>query len=70
MGIKIIVCPFCNLIQTKDNNCNHVKCYSCKKDLCSECSVDRFPIEIHGNHYHREGCSDYRGYYDVEGNKV
>lgn len=28
-------------------------------DLCSVCSVDRRPILSHGNHFHRNGCSDY-----------
>ncbi|CAD8208729.1 unnamed protein product [Paramecium pentaurelia] len=57
--MPILVCPFCNLMQTKDNKCNHVTCYGCKIDLCSACSVERFPILEHGNHYHRVGCPDY-----------
>lgn len=55
-----LVCPFCQLFQTKDDNCNHVNCSGCKRDLCSACSVDRIPILAHGNHYHREGCPDYK----------
>ena len=46
-------------MQTKDDKCNHVTCYGCKIDLCSACSVERFPILQHGNHYHRVGCPDY-----------
>ncbi|CAD8111243.1 unnamed protein product [Paramecium primaurelia] len=57
--MPILVCPFCNLMQTKDDKCNHVTCYGCKIDLCSACSVERFPILQHGNHYHRVGCPDY-----------
>ncbi|CAD8126360.1 unnamed protein product [Paramecium sonneborni] len=59
-GLPVLVCPFCNLMQTKDDNCNHVRCFGCNKDLCSACSVDRAPIIAHGNHYHRIGCSDYQ----------
>ncbi|CAD8161975.1 unnamed protein product [Paramecium octaurelia] len=59
-NMPILVCPFCQLIQTKDDKCNHVRCFSCQKDLCSACSVDRIPILAHGNHYHREGCPDYK----------
>ncbi|CAD8112250.1 unnamed protein product [Paramecium primaurelia] len=59
-GMPILLCPFCQLIQTKDDKCNHVKCFNCKRDLCSACSVDRVPIVAHGNHYHREGCPDYK----------
>ncbi|CAD8101828.1 unnamed protein product [Paramecium sonneborni] len=58
-GQSIIICPFCDLIQTKDDGCNHVTCHHCKYDLCSECSVDRRPILQHGNHFHRKGCIDY-----------
>ncbi|CAD8164782.1 unnamed protein product [Paramecium octaurelia] len=64
-GQPIIVCEFCNLIQTKDDGCNHVTCYQCKMDLCSICSVDRRPILSHGNHFHRKGCDNYA----VEENK-
>ncbi|CAK68519.1 unnamed protein product (macronuclear) [Paramecium tetraurelia] len=60
LNMPILVCPFCLLLQTKDDRCNHVKCFSCQKELCSACSVDRIPILAHGNHYHREGCPDYK----------
>ncbi|CAD8108804.1 unnamed protein product [Paramecium sonneborni] len=59
-GQPIIVCPFCDLIQTKDDGCNHVTCDQCRNDLCSQCSVDRKPIILHGNHFHRKGCVDFR----------
>ncbi|CAD8213452.1 unnamed protein product [Paramecium octaurelia] len=59
-GMPVLVCPFCGLMQTKDEKCNHVKCHGCQQDLCSACSVDRAPILSHGNHYHRVGCPDYQ----------
>ncbi|CAD8125855.1 unnamed protein product [Paramecium sonneborni] len=59
-GMPILVCPFCNLMQTKDEKCNHVSCFGCQKDLCSACSADRIPIKSHGNHYHRKGCENYK----------
>ncbi|CAK84496.1 unnamed protein product (macronuclear) [Paramecium tetraurelia] len=58
-GQPLIVCEFCDLIQTKDEKCDHVTCYQCKMDLCSVCSVDRRPIVSHGNHFHRKGCPHY-----------
>lgn len=44
-----------------------MKCFSCKKELCAACSVDRIPILAHGNHYHREGCPDYKPWEDKKG---
>ncbi|CAD8115579.1 unnamed protein product [Paramecium sonneborni] len=68
-GQPVLVCPFCNLMQTKDDKCNHVRCFSCQKELCSACSVDRVPIISHGNHYHRQGCPDYKQWI-VKGQKI
>ena len=60
-NLLVIICPFCNEITTKDDNCNHVTCV-CKKDLCSLCSADRIPILAHGAHYHRIGCKHYHDF--------
>lgn len=54
-----MICPFCNLLFTKNEKCDHVTCEGCKYDLCSFCSVDRRPILTHGNHFHRYGCAHF-----------
>jgi hypothetical protein len=47
-GLEKCICPFCQDISLKDENCNHVKCNGCKQGLCFFCSSDRRPILAHG----------------------
>lgn len=54
-------CPYClNPAAKIDNNCDHVKCPSCKKDWNFCCSSRRNPCLSHGLHYHRKECEHYK----------
>ncbi len=55
-----MICPDCIVPFVKDHRCDHVTCNWCQLQLCFDCSVNRSPVLNHGNHYHREGCRDYK----------
>ncbi len=61
-GVKVMPCPFCLQMSTKDEGCNHVTCYFCKNDYCFACSAKRSPTLTHGNHYHRPSCPHFFTY--------
>jgi hypothetical protein len=67
--IKTAFCPYCGMEASKDEGCDHVKCYGCKNDFCFECSAKRNPILIHGNHYHRPSCHHYSSFNEVKFDK-
>lgn len=50
------VCPYCGSIFNKDEECNKVICFHCKKEFNFCCSSKRSPVMAHGNHYHRPSC--------------
>mmetsp|Transcript_1853 Transcript_1853/g.1770 ORF Transcript_1853/g.1770 Transcript_1853/m.1770 type:complete len:136 (-) Transcript_1853:265-672(-) len=58
--MKLRMCPYCGDVVNKDESCEHVTCYKCKKDFNFCCGSKRSPSLIHGIHYHRECCFLYQ----------
>mmetsp|Transcript_1773 Transcript_1773/g.1877 ORF Transcript_1773/g.1877 Transcript_1773/m.1877 type:complete len:536 (-) Transcript_1773:155-1762(-) len=59
MGQKLMPCPSCFELYTKDDKCEHVRCERCKIDFCFSCSCYREPTLAHDNSYHRPRCPLY-----------
>ena len=47
-GLVVMPCPHCLEIVCKDDGCEHVKCRTCSKDFCFQCSCKRSPTLAHG----------------------
>lgn len=62
LGLK--QCPGCdNACEKSDpDECDHMKCFSCRKEFCWTCLADRTVILHHGNHYHRPDCRFFTPY--------
>jgi hypothetical protein len=61
-NMEIMPCPYCLQLSSKDDHCDHVKCYVCKNDFCFRCAAKRQPTLSHGNHFHRPECKHYSAY--------
>ena len=55
---NVAQCPGCRVPYSKDESCDHVKCYNdkCGIEFCFSCSCIRSPTMEHANHYHRPDC--------------
>ncbi|CAD8153484.1 unnamed protein product [Paramecium octaurelia] len=67
---RISCCPGCLEIYMKNGGCEHFSCTKCFTEFCFGCSAYRKPILGHGAHFHREGCSSRKPWYQDQDKKI